>query len=366
MRLYNRDMAKKKSVTGKAGISTGSLYHSIRDIIHEARQNAYRAVNFAMVQAYWNIGRLIVEEEQKGRERAEYGTHLIQNLALKLTTEFGKGFTQQNLRNFRQFYLTFKLEGDNDQIRYTLRSELSWSHYRLIMRLENPKARLYYMNEAAEQNWNVRALERQINSFYYERILASRSAKKIVEEAKQKTKQLEMRPEEFIKDPYVLEFLALNPDWSYLEKEIEQALIDKLQQFLLELGKGFSFVARQQRISTETSHFYIDLVFYNFILKCFVLIDLKTGKLTHQDVGQMDMYVRMYEDQVKNEGDNPTIGIILCTEKEETIVRYSVLKENQNLFASRYKLYLPTEQELIDELEREKTLILRARKDMPK
>ncbi len=282
-----------------------------------------------MVQAYWNIGRLIVEEEQKGRERAEYGTHLIQDLALKLTAEFGKGFTQQNLRNFRQFYLTFKLEGDNDQIRYTLRSELSWSHYRLIMRLENPKARLYYMNEAAEQNWSVRALERQINSFYYERILASRSAKEVVDEAKQKTKQLEVRPEEFIKDPYVLEFLDLNPDWSYLEKEIEQALIDKLQQFLLELGKGFSFVARQQRISTETSHFYIDLVFYNFILKCFVLIDLKTGKLTHQDVGQMDMYVRMYEDRFKTEGDNPTIGIILCTEKDDTIVRYSVLKENQ-------------------------------------
>lgn len=361
-RLYNRTMTKEKLKSREKY----SLYQNIKDIIYEARQNAYRAVNFAMVQAYWNIGRLIVEEEQKGRERAEYGTHLIRDLAQKLTTEFGKGFTQQNLRNFRQFYLTFKLENSKDQIRYTLRSELSWSHYRLIMRLENPKARLYYMNEAAEQNWNVRALERQINTFYYERILASRGAKKVVEEARQKTKQLEIKPEEFIKDPYVLEFLDLNPDWSYLEKEIEQALIDKLQQFLLELGKGFSFVARQQRISTETSHFYIDLVFYNFILKCFVLIDLKTGKLTHQDFGQMDMYVRMYEDRFKTEGDNPTIGIILCTEKDETIVRYSVLEENQNLFASKYKLYLPTEQELINELEREKALILRTRKDMLK
>ena len=359
-------MQNEKSVTSEAGISADGLYHSIKGIIDKARQDAYRAVNFAMVRGYWNIGRLIVEEEQEGRERAEYGTHLLQNLSLKLTTEFGKGFTQQNLRNFRQFYLTFKLEGNQEQIRYTLRSELSWSHYRLLMRLENRKARLYYMNEAAEQNWSVRALERQINSLYYERILASRNAEEVVEEAKRKTKQLEIRLEEFIKDPYVLEFLDLNPDWSYLEKEIEQALIDKLQQFLLELGKGFSFVARQQRISTETSHFYIDLVFYNFILKCFVLIDLKTSKLTHQDVGQMDMYVRMYEDRVKTEGDNPTIGIILCTEKEETIVRYSVLKENQNLFASRYKLYLPTEQELIDELEREKTIILRTRENMPK
>ena len=342
------------------------LLEKIKTIIREARQNSYRAVNFAMVQSYWNIGMLIVEEEQRGRERAEYGTYLIPKLAKKLTSEFGKGFTQQNLRNFRQFYLTFQVNNSEGQIRYTLRSELSWSHYRLLMRVENPKACMYYMNEAAEQNWSVRALERQINSFYYERILASHSDKKVIAEAQQKTKQMQTKAEDFLKDPYVLEFLNLNPDWSYLEKDIEHALIDKLQQFLLELGKGFSFVARQQRISTETSHFYIDLVFYNFILKCFVLIDLKTGKLTHQDIGQMDMYVRLYEDQFKSEGDNPTIGIILCAEKDETVVRYSILKENQNLFASRYKLYLPTEQELVEELEREKALILCSKTEISK
>jgi len=358
---------KKKTTTqlSKAKVFTGNLYREIKDIIHKARQNAYKAINFAMVEAYWNIGRIIVEEEQQGKEKAAYGTYLIPKLAKKLTSEFGKGFTEQNLRNFRQFYLKFPSE-NQDQIRYTLRSELSWSHYRLIMRIENPKAQIYYMNEAAEQNWSIRALERQINSFYYERILASRANENVISEAKQKTKPLKNKTEDFIKDPYVLEFLNLNPDWTYMEKEIEQALIDKLQQFLLELGKGFSFVARQKRISTETSHFYIDLVFYNYILKCFVLIDLKTGKLTHQDIGQMDMYVRIYEDRFKARDDNPTIGIILCTEKEETIVRYSVLEENKNLFASKYKLYLPTEQELIEELDREKSLILRSRKEVQK
>ncbi len=217
------------------------------------------------------------------------------------------------------------------------------------------------MNEAANCNWSTRALDRQINSLYYERLLASPDKNAVIREAEEKTAPLVVKPEHLIKDPYILEFLNLNPDLKYLEKDIEQGLIDKLQEFLLELGKGFSFVARQQRISTETSEFYIDLVFYNYILKCFVLIDLKTGKLTHQDIGQMDMYVRLYEDKMKLDDDNPTIGIILCTEKEETVVRYSVLNDSKHLFASKYKLYLPTEQELIDEIEREKEVIIRTK-----
>lgn len=354
----------KMAADGKDHAAYNRLYQDIRKIIQEARQKAYRSVNFAMVSAYWNIGLLIVEEEQHGKERAEYGAYLVQNLSKKLTAEFGKGFTEQNLRNFRQFYIKFPAKNQEDLIRYTLRSELSWSHYRLIMRVEKPQARSYYMNEAAAQNWSVRALERQINSHYYERILASHGDRKVAAEAKQYTDQLAEKPEDFIKDPYVLEFLNLNPDFSYLEKEIEQALIGKLQQFLLELGKGFSFVARQQRINTETSPFYIDLVFYNYLLKCFVLIDLKTGKLTHQDIGQMDMYMRLYEDKIRTESDNPTIGIILCTEKDETVVKYSILEESRTLFASKYKLYLPTEQELIEELEREKALILRTRAEL--
>jgi predicted nuclease of restriction endonuclease-like (RecB) superfamily len=350
---------KKKEPTQspKAQVTSGDLYLEIKNIIHKARHDAYKSINFAMVEAYWNIGRLIVEEEQQGQEKAVYGTYLIPKLAKKLTKDFGKGFDQSNLKRMRQFYLTFSNSA-------TLWHQLSWSHYKLLIRVENENARNYYAQEATEQNWSVRAMERQINTFYYERILASRGEKNVISEAKQKTKQLKSKPEEFIKDPYVLEFLDLKPDWTYMEKEIEQALIDKLQQFLLELGKGFSFVARQKRISTETSHFYIDLVFYNYILKCFVFIDLQTGKLTHQDIGQMDMYVRLYEDRFKLDDDNPTIGIILCTEKDETIVRYSVLEENQNLFASKYKLYLPTEKELIEELEREKTLILRGRKEV--
>ena len=348
---------KNPTQSPKTQVFTGDLFLEIKTIIAKARQNAYKAINFAMVEAYWNIGRLIVEEEQQGQEKAVYGTYLIPKLAEKLTGEFGKGFDQSNLKRMRQFYLVFSNSA-------TLWHQLSWSHYKLLIRVDNERARNYYGREAAAQNWSVRAMERQINSFYYERILASRANENVISEAEQKTNRLKNKPEDFIKDPYVLEFLDLNPDWTYLEKEIEQALIDKLQQFLLELGKGFSFVERQKRISTETSHFYIDLVFYNYILKCFVLIDLKSKKLTHQDVGQMDMYVRIYEDRFKNRDDNPTIGIIFCTEKDETIVRYSVLEENQNLFASKYRLYLPTEQELIEELEREKALILRSRKEV--
>jgi len=344
-------------------VVTSKFYNGIRRILRKARESAYRAVNSAMVEAYWLIGRQIVEEEQGGKERADYGAKIIQGLAKKLTHEFGKGFTKTNLKYFRQFYLSFSVKSIGHTVCDQLRKELSWSHYRLIMRVKNTNARQYYMEEAAENNWSVRALNRQINSSYYQRLLASKNKESVEKEAEENTKKLSMRPEDLIKDPSILEFLNMNPDLDYLEKEIEQALIDKLQLFLLELGKGFSFVARQYHISTETKEFYIDLVFYNYLLKCFVLIDVKAGELTHQDIGQIDMYVRIFEDKIKPKGDNPTIGIILCNEKDATVVKYSVLNKSKRLFASKYMLYLPTEEELMEELDRDRMLIEEARNE---
>lgn len=351
-----------------------SLYHDIKTILQEARQSAYRAVNFAMVVAYWEIGKRIVEHEQGGKEKAAYGEALLKQLAASLTADFGKGFSYANVKNFRQFYLSFPDSSKSYALRsqlgpgqshapgdqsasksYALRPELSWTHYRLLMRVENRAARQYYMAEAIAQNWSSRALERQINSFYYDRIVATQNKQPLQEEATQQTSALAASPEDFIKDPYVLEFLNLPSDTGFLEKDLEAAIIQKLQQFLLELGKGFSFVAQQKRISADGEHFFVDLVFYNYILKCFVLIDLKLGKLTHGDIGQMDFYVRWFEDNMKTASDNPTIGIILCSEKNETVVKYSVLKDSKQLFASKYKIYLPSEEELKKEVERELT-----------
>jgi len=299
-----------------------------------------------MVEAYWNIGKQMVQEEQKGEDRAKYGSYLIKELSKQLSDEFGKGFSQQSTRNMRQFYATFP-------IRSTLWSELSWSHYKLIIRLKDERAREWYMQESAKSHWSVRALERQIGTHYYERILVSREKAPVVQEAEEKTKDLQLTPKDMIIDPYVLEFLDLKDNRSFRENELESALIEKIQEFLLELRRGFAFVDRQKRIKTEHSDFYIDLVFYNYILKCFVIIDLKRGKLTHQDVGQMDMYVRMFDDLEKPEEDNPTIGIILCTSKDNTVVKYSVLNDNSNLFVSKYQLYLPTEAELKAEIEKD-------------
>lgn len=319
----------------------------IKEILSKARQTAYTAINASMVQAYWQIGKRIVEQEQEGEKRAAYGEQVLKELSIALTTEFGKGFSAANLRNFRQFYLTYP----NQKICYTLCSKLTWSHNRLIMRIDDTDARNWYLKEAAEQGWSVRALERNLDTLYYQRLLSSQKGQKSLTDSQSLEKS---NPADFIKDPYVFEFLNIPQPFTSSEKEIETALIENLQQFLLELGKGFSFVGRQFRISSETEHYYIDLVFYNYLLKCFVLIDLKAGKLSHQDIGQMDMYRRMFDDLKKTEGDNPTIGIILCTEKSETVVKYSVMNDNPALFAAKYKPYLPTEAELITEIEREK------------
>ncbi|MFR3389845.1 MAG: PDDEXK nuclease domain-containing protein [[Clostridium] scindens] len=319
------------------------FYDQIKRILSEARNKVYQTANFAMVEAYWNIGKNIVEQ-QGGEEKAEYGVRLIAELSKQMTTDFGKGFTVANLKNMRQFYLTFPKS-------YALRSELSWTHYRLLMRVENENAREFYTEEAIKSNWSTRQLERQINSFFYERLLSSQNKEKVSEEI-QKLESAKV-PEDIIRDPYVLEFLGLSPNDDFYESDLEEALITHLQKFLLELGRGFSFVARQKRITFDGRHFRIDLVFYNYILKCFVLIDLKIGDLTHQDLGQMQMYVHYYERELMNEGDNPPIGIVLCADKSESVVKYTLPENETQIFASKYKLYLPSEEELSQELQRE-------------
>ena len=269
---------------------------------------------------------------------------MLKELSKQMTQDFGKGFTVANLKNMRQFYLTFPNS-------YALRSELSWTHYRLLMRVENENAREFYMQEAVKSQWSTRQLERQINSFFYERLLSSKNKEQVAAEIQ--TLEPAKTPEDIIRDPYVLEFLGLNPNDDFYESDLEQALITHLQKFLLELGRGFSFVARQKRITFDGRHFRIDLVFYNYILKCFVLIDLKVGDLTHQDLGQMQMYVHYYERELMNEGDNPPIGIVLCADKSESVVKYTLPENETQIFASKYKLYLPSEEELLKELNQE-------------
>jgi predicted nuclease of restriction endonuclease-like (RecB) superfamily len=303
-----------------------SLFTNIVEIVDTARQQAYRSSNSILLSAYWKIGKLIVEDEQQGVAKAKYGKAILKNLASKLTVKFGKGFDERNLNNIRAFYLAFPIWN-------AVRTELSWTHYRIISRLETLEARLEHVKQVIDGNWNSRILQRNIKTKYIDRILDHKKSKKL-------------QPRNFIKDPYIFEFLGLSPNISLTENKIETALINHLQHFLMELGKGFAFVARQQHVITDSSDFYIDLVFYNYHLKCFVLVDLKTHKLTHEAIGQMDMYVRMYDDLKREKNDNPTIGLILCSEKDETIVKYSVLSENKKLFASKYRLYLPKEDEL--------------------
>lgn len=359
-----------------------ALAQRIVQILETARERVIRTVNTSVVSAYWLIGRELVEAIQQGEQRAAYGQALIARLAVQLTARYGQGFSAANLRNFRQFYATYadrihQPAGSElpDSIRYppgsessaaamlqpaveelpTFNPRLSWSHYRALMRVGSPEARRFYEQECARAHWSRRELERQINSLYYERLLASSDKAGMLAETGEDADAL--RPIDVLKDPYVLEFLDL-PDTPRLrESQLEDAIITRLQQFLLELGRGFSFVARQQRLRFEDKDFYVDLVFYNYLLKCFVLVDLKIGELTHQDIGQMDGYVRMYEEQRRIEGDNPTIGLILCSEKNEAVARYSVLQGSQQLFASRYRLTLPSEEELQRELRRERALL---------
>ena len=320
-------------------LQSEETYKIIRDTLLTAQTKVYAAVNFAMVQAYWEIGKEI-HKVCDGKDRAEYGKKVLEYLSERLTSEFGKGFTVTNLKYMRQFYRTFP-------IRQTVSDQLSWSHYNLLMRIENENARSFYMNECIKSNWSVRQLKRQIGTFYYERLLASQDKESLLKES---ISIENVEPKNIIKDPYVLEFLGLEGKASFYEKDLEQSIIDHLQKFLLELGRGFSFVSRQQRITFDGRHFFIDLVFYNYILKCFVLIDLKLGDLTHQDIGQMQMYVNFYTREMMNVGDNKPIGIVLCADKSEQVVKYTLPEGNNQIFASKYKIYLPTEEELKNEL----------------
>lgn len=315
-------------------------YRSIRNSVIAAQGKVYAAVNSAMVNAYWEIGEQIYRACGEN-DRAEYGKNLLQYISDRLTVEFGKGYTVRNLRNMRQFYLMFP-------IRHTLCTELSWSHYRVLMRISDKTARDFYTEECAKAAWSVRQLERQIHTMYYQRLLASRDKESVAAEIQ--TTEPKPEYEKAVKDPYVMEFLQIKPDTHVYESDIEQALLDHLQEFLLELGRGFSFVARQKRFTVDGQDFFIDLVFYNYILKCFVLFDLKTGTLTHQDLGQMQMYVNYYTRELMNEGDKPPIGIVLCAEKNDAIVKYTLPENNDQIFASKYYTYLPTEEELKREL----------------
>lgn len=327
---------------------TPDFIQEIKQIVTNARQKAYVAINSAMVEAYWLMGKRIVEQEQEGKGRADYGSRLLKSLSKELTAEFGKGFSVGSLYYYRQFYQTFP------EIFATPWRILTWSHYKRLMQVSNANARAWYQKEAAEQMWSYRTLDRNIGSQYYERLLLSQHKDVVEGEMKTLTASLGNDSMEFIKNPTVAEFIGLAPNTDFTESDLESAIISNLQKFLLELGKGFSFVARQKLVRTEKKDYFIDLVFYNYILKSFVLVDLKTTTITHQDVGQMDMYVRMYDEKVRGEGDNPTIGIVLCSETDDDIARYSVLHDNDRLFASKYMLYMPTEEELRKEIERQK------------
>ncbi len=348
---------------GKKITKQETIYQRIRSIIEKARGRVWHTVNTEMVHAYWLIGKEIVEEEQKGKKRAEYGEALINDLSSRLGAEFGKGFTAANIWNMRQFYLTYpKLYAvrRESEKSHAVRDALTWTHYRLLMRVENSQARSFYEIECAKNRWSTRELERQINSLLFERLALSKDKKGLLRLA-QKGQEIQ-KPQDLVKDPYILEFVGLKEQPYLQETALENALIEHLREFILELGKGFSFVARQKRITLESDHFHIDLVFYNRLLRCFVLVDLKVGKLKHQDLGQMQMYVNYYNREMRQKDENPPIGIVLCTDKNETVVRYALPEGEKRIFASKYKLYLPSKKELVAELKREQALIEQRRR----
>ena len=336
-------MAKKK---GSSLLRNESVFYAqVRAVIVEARRYVHKSANVAMVKAYWLVGKMIVGQ-QGGAVKAAYGDGLIDALAERLTAEFGAGFTRSNLRNMRQFYLRF-------ENCHTLCGELSWSHYRLLITVENEEARRYYTEECRKSLWSVRELQRQIDSFYFERLLENRAKRGKKSTVSALVPKKETAPEQVLRDPLVLEFLGLSENAAFLEKDLERLLITHLQKFLLELGRGFSFVERQKRLTLDGEHYHVDLVFYNYILKCFVLVDLKTDRLTHADLGQMQMYVNYYERELMNPGDNPPIGIVLCTDKGSDLVRYTLPLNEKRIFAAKYKFVLPTEEQLLAEIRRE-------------
>lgn len=363
------------------------LVNDLRSIVSKARSKAFAAVNYSLVERNWRIGQRIVEQEQNGASRAEYGKHVIEIASAALTEEFGKGFSYTNIANYKRFYLTF----NNLQILQTVSEEfkkqkhqtlsdassllpqkdqtqstqselrlLPWSHYERLIRVEDKKAREWYAKEAFEQGWSFRTLNRNINTLYYERLLMSKKKQPVVDEMQDKTKAYQQDKLEYIKSPVVLEFLGLPEDTSLAESKLETAIINNLEKFLMEMGKGYALVARQQHIRTEENDYYIDLVFYNYLIKSFILVDLKVNRITYQDVGQMDMYLQMYDKMKKGPDDNPTIGIILCTETDSDVARYSTLAKNDQMFAAKYKLYLPDKEDLRREIERQKELYLMA------
>lgn len=340
---------------------TDNILNDIENIIEVSQKAAYRSFNAILSQRNWLIGYRIAEEELAGEERAEYGVEIIKKLSKNLTQKYGKGYDRSNLYHCLRFYKAFPQIVDTACRQSDIK--LTWSHYRTLLQVHDETARKWYEKEAYEQTWSVRTLQRNIDTQYYYRMLQSQNKHVVESEMKEKTSSFQNDKLEFIKNPVMVEFLGLTPDSSFTETKLETSIITNLQKFLMEMGKGYAFVARQQHIHTEKQDYYIDLVFYNYILKCFVLIDLKTERITHQDVGQMDMYIRMYDDLKKAPDDNPTLGIVLCSETDEDIAKYSILHGNEQLFASKYKLYLPTEEELREEIETQKAIFYLQQKE---